>query len=693
MARKTFTLYVSPLGNDNWSGRRPDPDRRCEDGPFATIARARDELRQQSRRRKATVEIRGGNYPLAEAITFGPQDSGTRDAPITYRARRREVPVLDAGRVITGWQPLEKRSRAIQPAARGKLWVARLPKHWSFLQLFCNGRELPRSKSVLDDDWGTWPQAPLGKRKDLLAVRKRDLPKHDRCENAVLNFLPTPYTMWSNAIVPVRKVDYAKELLRFEPVLFHRPEVLKEIPWRLENLLSGITTPGQWFVNAGKGRLYLWPPDDEDPNQSWITAPWLTSAVEVAGSPDQPVEHLRFQGLNVVRTALQPLDRSKPRSAFGAPGAAIRMAGVEHVTVRCCTLRDLEANAVQAAGHVRRCTITECTITRCGGAGINLGGGLKDPDAPCAHNRITENHIYDCGTIYWHSSAINAGMSEKNIIRNNEIHDMPYAAIMTSGKRHRWFAGWPRRMDDLIDFWKRRGTGKPTILKVKEFLPGHNRIERNLIRNVMLRLDDGAAIYCHAGHHNVMRNNIVIGTPRDGSHGLYFDDEECFSLMEDNIVIRVPDVERARRGSAIHIHNNAGNTIRNNIVIGADVLFTFPNSYGGHKVERNIFVFSDSCRLRSHPTPVMGPGDGRRQDGWVLGPSAMDNNLYWSAKGAKPVKAFIKEMQALGYDHDSVIADPKFVGPEEALRLAKDSPARKLGFKPIDVSKIGRTKP
>jgi hypothetical protein len=46
--------------------------------------------------------------------------------------------------------------------------------------------------------------------------------------------------------------------------------------------------------------------------------------------------------------------------------------------------------------------------------------------------------------------------------------------------------------------------------------------------------------------------------------------------------------------------------------------------------------------------------------------------------------------QALGGDRHSVIADPKFLAPEkDDYRLAPDSPAFALGFKPIPVEKIG----
>jgi hypothetical protein len=64
-------LYVAPQGRDEWSGLRRRPGILGKDGPFRTLERARDEIRQ---RRAATtlpvagavVELQPGVYPLAQ---------------------------------------------------------------------------------------------------------------------------------------------------------------------------------------------------------------------------------------------------------------------------------------------------------------------------------------------------------------------------------------------------------------------------------------------------------------------------------------------------------------------------------------------------------------------------------------------------------------------------------------------------
>jgi hypothetical protein len=65
-------LYVSPNGNDAWSGSVPAPTQDGRDGPFATLSRARDEVRRLKDAGKlgdgAVVNLRAGTYRLTEAL-------------------------------------------------------------------------------------------------------------------------------------------------------------------------------------------------------------------------------------------------------------------------------------------------------------------------------------------------------------------------------------------------------------------------------------------------------------------------------------------------------------------------------------------------------------------------------------------------------------------------------------------------
>src|SRR5712692_10534530 len=88
-------FYVAPNGDDAWSGRLLAPNTGKTDGPFATIARARDAVRQLKAaegglQQPVTVSIRGGTYFLREPIILTPEDSGTAGCPVTYAAYHKE---------------------------------------------------------------------------------------------------------------------------------------------------------------------------------------------------------------------------------------------------------------------------------------------------------------------------------------------------------------------------------------------------------------------------------------------------------------------------------------------------------------------------------------------------------------------------------------------------------------------------
>jgi hypothetical protein len=98
--------FVSPQGNDAWSGLAAQAKAEGE-GPFATLARARDEIRSLRAAGKlrggATVFIRGGTYELPETLVFTPDCSGEPGAPVTFAAYSNEAVVVSAGRRIGSW--------------------------------------------------------------------------------------------------------------------------------------------------------------------------------------------------------------------------------------------------------------------------------------------------------------------------------------------------------------------------------------------------------------------------------------------------------------------------------------------------------------------------------------------------------------------------------------------------------------
>ena len=89
-AEAAVALYVAADGNDAWSGRLPTHNADNSDGPFATLQRASDAIRQLKQsgplpRGGVLVEVAGGIYELAQPLELVQQDSRTDEAPIVAR--------------------------------------------------------------------------------------------------------------------------------------------------------------------------------------------------------------------------------------------------------------------------------------------------------------------------------------------------------------------------------------------------------------------------------------------------------------------------------------------------------------------------------------------------------------------------------------------------------------------------------
>ena len=140
---KSADFYVSTKGNDNWSGSLAEPNKEGDDGPFATIERAKQAVRELKTQlysvkkppidkrfkgsphkygsgRDILVLIRDGVYPLNNVLVFTPDEGGERvetDLPtgafeyhklkdyyVTYAAYPGETPIISGGERIKGWK-------------------------------------------------------------------------------------------------------------------------------------------------------------------------------------------------------------------------------------------------------------------------------------------------------------------------------------------------------------------------------------------------------------------------------------------------------------------------------------------------------------------------------------------------------------------------------------------------------------
>jgi hypothetical protein len=677
MASGAATLYISPLGNDSWSGRVPDPS--ASDGPLRSIARARDSIRQLKAagglKGPIRVQLRGGYYALDQAVKFDYRDSGSADSPITYEAYPGETPILSGGVRISNWKRLSGIPAGAPSQVGGLIWAAEIPKGWRFNELFVNGARLHRASIPPADHWEGWYQSSAGLGGKSFAFAPGTVQPPLDLKNLEVDFL-TPGRA-ANLLFPAAAIDAASgriDLMRAGPF-----PMWKGMPFRLENTPAGLLQPADWYVDSTSGKVYCYPPRGFDLNRSQTIAPRLSEALEIRGDDKTPghlVQFLTLRGLTLEYFDRTREDQPPPplgHGFFTSNDTAIFLTGVQDCTIERCNISRVGGVGIRAILYSRRLRLLNNEIADCGAQAIAFTGYGPGRYFVNGEHLISGNHIHHTGKTYYNGSGISLASVGNSVIANNHIHHMAAAGVSLTGISAKTLRA--SRANAGVR-WNEIGADPLTAASSRQFIPGHITVENNLVHDVMELINDGGGIASWAGQHEIIRNNVIYRCTRDFSFGIYFDIDEMYSVIENNLVFQCPNVPRPRMGAAFILNENAANVVRNNIFALSDRMWWFHRSYGGTRVTGNIFLFGP------HPEPG---GDPRRSNDFYNGGAPlMDHNLYWSTAGREVIEQFLTSWRPTGFDRNSVAADPRFADPAGLdFRLRPGSPALQLGFKPF----------
>jgi len=644
------TFYVSPIGNDAWSGKLAEPNAQGNDGPFATPQRARDAIRAMNPDERVAhpieVLLRGGAYYLSEPLTLEPQDSGTFACPITYASYPGERAVLSGGKPIEGtWRRYRDQiMMCAVPEAKDKGWVFRC--------LAVNGKAVNRARLPKTDYYRI--ASPAG--EAAFRYHEGDIQRFHNLEDVEV----VVYHSWNESRLIIRKIDEEQKLVTFTG----GPERSHYFGWagahgpnryHVENIREGLTAPGDWYLDARSGELYYWP--QEDLASAVVVAPRMGEVLRFQADTDRGrwVQYLHFRGLTFSDT-----DFSLP--ATGYPG--------------CGDVGDIVTpTAVNMIG-ARRCSVEDCCIKNTGTYGLEItglgnriigneiydtgSGGIIARNYASEHNVVAYNHIHHVGAAY--PSAVGINIDDGGgIYAHNLIHDVPHSGIYA---RH-----WATTAQPL-----ERDNQEEGLI-----------IEYNEIHHVAAPINDNAGIFVRDSD-MIVRNNLIHdcysygeGTP---GWGIYLGCRSRNSRVENNVVYRTRE--------AVHIwYGNENCTWINNVFVNAtqtQIYYTNAKETDHHNIRflRNIVCWEDAGAA------LFTVGEEHSL------PEESDYNVYYQTRGAPmrilrlPGVADYAAWRARGFDARSVVADPLFVDPEhDDYALKPDSPALKLGIQPIDLSTVG----
>lgn len=656
--------FVSPAGDDTWSGALNEPNRDRTDGPFATLQRARDEVRRLKASGPVTVWVRAGTYRLTQPLVLEPQDSGTAQRPIVYAAYPGERPVLSGGRRITGWKP-----------GPGKLWQAELPEvrtgGWYFNQLFVGGARRQPARSPNEGYHRIaklLPGPPIPNAKpvarDKFVFARGDIQSWSHLNDVRVVLMHS----WETSIHPVKTVDLQTNTVEFAgPMrewwsIGHWEEAQR---YYVENAFELLDQPGEWYLDRETGVLSYWPLDGEQMEAIEAVAPALTELVRLAGNADQGpfVEHITLRGLTWHHAdwVLAPEGNSSTQAAVNVP-AAMTADGARNCVMADCEVAHIGTYGIWFRRGCRDCRIERNRLFDLGAGGVRVGEAKMAPIDEAESSRIVvdNNHIFDGGHVYAAGVGVWVAQSSHNRISHNDIHDLRYSGISV---------GWNWGLEPNRTH--------------------HNTIEYNHVHNLVQGvLSDAGLIYClGVSPGSVIRNNVFhdiwpYDTPPFG-WGIYLDGQCGNYLVENNLVYNT------RSGGLMFNNGGHAHTIRNNIFARSADYGLWPYSEKSPStVQRNIVYLTQGTLLIPYGERSLNARLAAGES-----PGDWDQNLYWHTGGGDQLRFYRRtfdEWQALGLDRQSRIADPRFVDAAGGdFRLRPESPALELGFVPFEIDTVG----
>ena len=654
-----LTLYVSTVGNDAWSGRLGEPNADGTDGPLASVRKARDIIRDTKAAtggltKPVTVMIRGGVYPQTKPIAFTAADSGTGECPVTYQAYPGEKPVVSGGGVIRDWQRDD--SEQSQTRCDGKLWRASVPAaktggKWRFNQLFVNGgrrirARVPNKGSFLRTD------GPLSKGNARgFCFHEGDVKEWDDLREVIL----VVYHSWVTSIHHARSVDTEACVVELhEPAPWGMGYWERQQRYYVENVFEELDEPGEWYLNRTTGTLYYYPLPGETMADVEVVAPALTSTlVSFNGdaSKGEIIEHVHFRGISFFHSNANVRRLRNPGQGEIYQPGLIMATGLRNASFEDCTIPHTGAHGIWLAAGCEDNRVQRCHIHDLGGGGVYIGGGWGLHEAtPTQRIVVDNNFIHDGAHLFHGAHGVWIGRSSYNKVTHNEISNFDYSGIS---------CGWS---------WG--------------FQPSsahHNNLDYNHIHHLGNGdgLSDMGGIYTlgispgTTERYNHMHHIYSYAHVSHGS-GVYPDEGSSEILIENNVVYRV-------RTCPLFQHYGKDNIVRNNVL-----------ALGG-KGQLQRCREDRSCHYTAEGNIVYGDIEQMLGGVWKSGDWKVGRNVYWSTAGApKFTDMDFEAWQTKGKDVGSIVADPLFVdAANDDFRLKSDSPALKLGFKPIDLGKTG----
>lgn len=708
-------IYVSPHGDDTTIGGKH--------APVKSLARARDLARELDRSNACRVNVRleAGIHRLQETLVLGPEDSHV------LWSGAREGSTISSGYPLTGWKQCELSELE---CVDGDIWYVDLPKGTVVNTIYGASGKIPRAQGEAirpvelpfeEEDLSVLrygPDGPFHVEKTL--PRPERVRHHDRfgfAPGAIepasdldeAELLVIPAMQWTMNILPLKQVDFENRIVYLaQPCTYPIgvPACAPEGSIWLENSLS-LIRPGAWVYHRKTARLYYCTTSGEP--EPGLEAACLTELIRVEGihefeGEQSPAQNICFEHLTLTRSNRFSFHGLTGRGVqhdwemHDASSCMLRFRNAQNCSVDHCQFTQGSSGGVRIDLASSGNRVRDCHFEQLGGCAVFLCGYGLSRHYLNRNNQVKQCHIHHIGESYWHSPGIFIWQSGENHIARNHMHNLPYTAIVCSG-RTLFDREGVAECSGTID-WKavdeQCGQGYEHTVWYYASLPSwwqreplmhsrENLIEYNHIHHVMEVMGDGNGIYISgAGGGNVARYNVVGPCPSPTfAEGMRCDDDQHQTIFHGNLIFGL-------HGHATAITLKGVNRVTNNIMAlplkdpdrGMLSLETGP--LNGSVIQRNIIVTSKPGQIMVGERRIHGEGRKAR-----LMDTLSDQNCYYCMEDPDAGQQLLEKIQSFGTDAKSVSGDPGFVDPLNGdFSFKPDAKALEIGFQALPLTQM-----
>jgi hypothetical protein len=462
-------FYVSPAGNDTWSGTLPAPSPSGDDGPFLTPSAAESAVQSLTRPLTSDVDVylRAGVYYLNATLSLAPGSGG--DGPAA-RVRWASYPpdgarsaVLSGGAPVTGWAP----------SGTPGVWVAPLPAAAPARSrgLFVNNvrrwpARVPAAAGPLRSDWASDASslhfvsslngcgAPPANCWDpscnnatnagnaygfIFNASDARSPRQGWSDVPGVDVLV--FGAWTAAWASVRAVfDANATLLVDQPLSTARPGAWmcqggqRYILFNVREALA--PGSGEHYVDDSARMVYYAPTAGEgsDPGALRIVVPVLDTVVSVEGDDcGGPVGFLDLLNLTIAHATDGGF--GVRAAAYQASVGALRFTSAMDCSVVGVAVGPTDGSGIFLEDNLKRLTIAASMVQGVGGDGIGCASNTADGTGEPVNTTIVDSTIDGVGWIYHNQPGavrVKGDVAGTVVVERNLVRDSSYAGIMVS---------------------------------------------------------------------------------------------------------------------------------------------------------------------------------------------------------------------------------------------------------------------